>query len=122
MLTLDEVEEVDKVVASSIMQNQLVDDRSVHVLRRELIGVSVNHFGHTCEVTRDGCRIRLYDQVVVTDNIVEELAVVLQVGQQRCKLSLLALLHDQFEVILSQSAPLGLELKYGVYDALNVDL
>lgn len=61
-------------------------------------------------MARDGCRIRLNDQVVVADNVVEELAVVLQVRQQRSELTLLALRNDQLEVILSQPAPFGLEL------------
>ena len=81
MLLFDEAEEVVEVLVAAIEQDQLVDDRAMHILRGELVRVAVDDLGHTREVVADCQRVLLDDEAVVADNVVQQFAIALQVRQ-----------------------------------------
>jgi hypothetical protein len=72
---------VEKVSEMSVIINdQLVDDCSMDILRWKLVLVSLlNYLSHLCEVARNSRSILPDDQIVVVDYVLKELCVIWKV-------------------------------------------
>ena len=109
-----------------VIHDELVNNGTMHVDARELVRVAVDYAGHSSKVIRNLLRVRVDNKVIITGDVLQEVAIVGVVAGQRCKfnqvLSVVGLLFPEVEFVVRQNPQLLTKTLNCINDLLDENL